>query len=59
MKLEEIVKENVKKLKEDTLDIAKVVFKLNSLTMELPFIDKPDKKVKKCLVKKCGLILMT
>lgn len=56
MKLEEIVKENIKKLKEDTLEITKVVFKLNSLTMELPFINKLDKKVKESLTEKCRIV---
>lgn len=53
MEIKEVVNKNVKKLKEDSLEIAKVVFELNSLIMEIPFTDKPSKKVKKKLVEKC------
>lgn len=56
MELKEKVNENVKKLKEDTLEIAKVVFELNCLIMEMPFTDKPSKKVKKSLTEKCRVI---
>ena len=50
MEIKEAVNKNVKKLKEDSLEIAKVVFELNSLIMEIPFIDKPSKKVKKKII---------
>lgn len=56
MTLEEKINENVKKLKEDTLEIVKVVFELNSLIMEMPFIDEPSKNVKKNLAEKCGAV---
>lgn len=56
MELKEKVNENLKKLKEDTLEIVKVVFELNSLIMEMPFTDKPSKKVKKNLTEKCRVV---
>ena len=56
MELKEKVNENVKKLKEDALEIVKVVFELNSLIMEMPFTDKLSKKVKKSLTEKCRVV---
>lgn len=56
MELKEKVNENVKKLKEDILEIARVVFELNSLIMEMPIIEKPNRKVKKNLVEKYRIV---
>ena len=56
MEIKEALEKKEKKLKEDSLEIAKVVFELNSLIMEIPFTDKPSKKVKKKLVEKCRVI---
>ena len=47
MKLEELVEKNIKKLEKDISEIKNVVFELNGLTMEIPFITEVDQKEKK------------
>ncbi len=56
MKLEELVEKNIKKLEKDISEIKNVVFELNGLTMEIPFITEVDQKEKKNLVKRIATI---
>lgn len=54
--IKEVVKRDIENIKKEMIGIKNVVFELNSLTMEIPFIDKVDQNVKKKLVEKMRVI---
>lgn len=53
---EEIVNERVKKLKNEVKEIKEVIFEVNSLTMEMPFVAEPNKEIKTNLTEKLRVI---
>lgn len=53
MKLEDIANKNIKKLKEEIVEIKNVIYEMSSLVMEMPFTDKPNSKIKLALCEKC------
>lgn len=54
--LEEIVNERVKELKKEVKEIKEVIFEVNSLTMEMPFVAEPNKEIKTNLTEKLRVI---
>ncbi len=54
--IKEIVEIDVENIKKEMTGIKNVIYEFNSLTMELPFIDKVDQNVKKNMVEKMRVI---